>query len=442
MSKELRLVDPIQWHEGMLLSPQHFQLLDARFETLLHFHFAAATPYRWGALRLELDESAFADGKIRVIKLEAVMPDGLPVRYRWSDERPLELDLKPDFEELAVNPQKVYLAVPAQQSGEGSAEGDPERFESIGGELINDVNTGGSPVRIPRLRPLLRLHLGKPSRQFTSFPLLGVACRGSVLAQDEFYPPTLAVAGDSALGRKCRDAAAQLRRKAQQIAESMNDTGSAGTPALLQSRLSLACLTGALPELEALTASGKAHPFAIYLALARVMGQTAALSKGKTPPALTPYNHDDLTASFTELMGYLDEVLGMRPLETFRAIPFKRDQNFYFLRVEKEWMESDLFLGVSIPPGSSLQDAQTWLESAVIGARSRLSSLKDRRVLGLEREPVSGESDLVPEQGTALFRLKTKSQWIVAGEDLILLPANLLALKHTPTKPTLYIKTV
>src|SRR5436190_1813629 len=38
----------IQWHEGMLLAPQHFQWLSLRQETLLQYHASAISPFHWG----------------------------------------------------------------------------------------------------------------------------------------------------------------------------------------------------------------------------------------------------------------------------------------------------------------------------------------------------------------------------------------------------------
>src|SRR5262249_28543467 len=43
----------IQWYEGMLLAPQHFQQSSLRQEALLAYHLAALSPYHWGVSRLD-----------------------------------------------------------------------------------------------------------------------------------------------------------------------------------------------------------------------------------------------------------------------------------------------------------------------------------------------------------------------------------------------------
>ena len=54
--------DRIQWHEGMLLSPQHFQQEAARVDALVAWHTLASSPYSWGIRKLELDQSLLVAG--------------------------------------------------------------------------------------------------------------------------------------------------------------------------------------------------------------------------------------------------------------------------------------------------------------------------------------------------------------------------------------------
>ena len=74
-----KITEAIDWHEGMLLAPQHFQQLALRQEELLHYHAAALAPFHWGVLRRDIDTAALTEGLLRVGGLEAVLPDGLVV---------------------------------------------------------------------------------------------------------------------------------------------------------------------------------------------------------------------------------------------------------------------------------------------------------------------------------------------------------------------------
>jgi type VI secretion system protein ImpJ len=112
-----KITEAIDWHEGMLLAPQHFQQLALRQEALLHYHAAALAPFHWGVLRLDIDAAALTQGLLRVGEMEAVLPDGLMVSQEIDDPRPLEIDLKPHAAALEGGAATVYLAVPARRAG-------------------------------------------------------------------------------------------------------------------------------------------------------------------------------------------------------------------------------------------------------------------------------------------------------------------------------------
>ena len=67
------LPDLIQWHEGMLLAPQHFQQAEVRNEGLLHYHMGAAAPFHWGVRRLQIDSRALASGILNLSEIEAIL---------------------------------------------------------------------------------------------------------------------------------------------------------------------------------------------------------------------------------------------------------------------------------------------------------------------------------------------------------------------------------
>lgn len=50
------VTDRVEWHEGMLLSPQHFQQFSSRMDTLVAWQTLAAAPFAWGVRRLVFDQ--------------------------------------------------------------------------------------------------------------------------------------------------------------------------------------------------------------------------------------------------------------------------------------------------------------------------------------------------------------------------------------------------
>ncbi len=54
----------VLWHEGMLLSPQHFQQADLRQQVQLSYMMLAAAPYCWGVRQFTLDPAALVGGDL------------------------------------------------------------------------------------------------------------------------------------------------------------------------------------------------------------------------------------------------------------------------------------------------------------------------------------------------------------------------------------------
>src|SRR5690242_15338125 len=100
------VVERIEWHEGLLLAPQHFQLMSARLDSLVAWQTLAAAPFSWGVRRLVLDTGLLPAGMLRVLALDAIMPDGTAVSYSGDSGRQgrLELSLEPYTEQLAKGP--------------------------------------------------------------------------------------------------------------------------------------------------------------------------------------------------------------------------------------------------------------------------------------------------------------------------------------------------
>ena len=120
--------DAIQWHEGLLLTPQHFQQLSSRHEALVQYGTSLVSPFCWGVRRFKYQQISLTPGKFRVLQLEAVMPDGLVVVHGLPNlerDGALEIDLSEKGEEIGERGVLIYLAVAARQIENNRADGFP-----------------------------------------------------------------------------------------------------------------------------------------------------------------------------------------------------------------------------------------------------------------------------------------------------------------------------
>ncbi len=181
----------IQWHEGMLLSPQHFQQSAWRNELLMQYGALLVAPYCWGTRSLALDTKLLPAGTFRVLDLEAVLPDGSIACHRPDDGRELMLDLTPFADEMRVGEMAVHLIVPARTAG---GKGTLARYEPFEGPPVSDENTGDGDLRVPRLRPRLALMAGEnPPPKYVSITLGKVRFQDEAYVLSDYIPPTMSV---------------------------------------------------------------------------------------------------------------------------------------------------------------------------------------------------------------------------------------------------------
>lgn len=435
------LPDAIQWHEGMLLSPHHFQELSSRFEDLLHYHLRQLTPYPWGLRRwpVQFDPGLLVSGRLRILHLEAVLPDGLVVSYSYEEDEELEFDLTPYTDELAQRPMKISLAVPAKRVGVD--QGTLSRYRSIEGKPVKDMNTGEDELVIPRLRPRLSLLIGEPPAKFVTFPLMEVQFKNEAFEATSYIPPILDVPVRSSLGESCLSIAHTIRRKAVHWAETVASPSlKVGSPLELEARTLIHHLVVALPKFEAIVHSGKAHPFDLYVALCELAGPLGAFGDSMIPPEFSPYDHHDVRASLGEVMNFLQEMLRKAMPDTYTAFPFQDDGATFTLPIHPSWIGTSCIIGVRAKPGFTENDVRTWIDDAVIGSSRQMATLHERRTLGVERQLIDRDGDLVPARGVVLFALNSQSANFVADEVLHVVNSGPQRSAIRPLEMVLYVK--
>jgi len=412
--------DLIQWHEGLLLTPQHFQQLSSRVESLIQALPAWYVPFHWGVRSFDYDPTDFTAGILTVRTLDAVMPDGLHVSVGGDQE--LQLDLRPLTPVLRQSPTLVHLAMPL-------ANGHPQsvlhRFSSYEGEPVVDETTGEGSVSIPRLRPQLSLIAGpQPPARFTSFPLIEIRCEGESFLPTGFTPPSLYIPSASGLGRKCAEVAETLRTKAMELAE--RAILAPQSPFAGEARSQLHALVNALPSFEAVLRTESAHPVTLYVEACRLAGQVAILSRGLLPPVFPAYVHNDPRKSFDHVLQFIMQAVDEGVPDTVRRFAFEQDDEAFRLAADPAWT-SAFTLGsfsrivLAVRSEADPEKVVTWGENCVIGSINVIATLLNRRVLGLKRIHAEHIGELRPPRGMHLFELTPDASVLPEGDDLVVL---------------------
>ena len=438
--------DPIQWYEGMLLTPQHFQQGWLRQDELLHYHLGRLSPFHYGVRTLKVDQAMLVVGIFRILALEAVLPDGLVVTHPGDGTTDLQISLVPHADQLKDAPATVHLVVPAYKPGAATG-GELARYHSVDGALVVDENTGDNEQAVARLRPRVSLLVGEEVPQkYAALPIARVVYRDEAFQLTDYLPPAFAATADSPLADACRTIAKRLREKAAFLAGRLRaPAGTVQATMLADTRHAVQCLAAGLPQLEAVLGAGAQHPFALHTALCGIAGHVASLGPGLLPPIFDAYDHRDILGTVRPVLDFIERMIETVS-ETYVALRFAAEEAGFRLKIEPAWMAGGdegrgLLIGVRLAPGQTETEADAWVAESLIASAENMGVLRERRLRGAARQRVERDDrlEVVPERGVLLYRIAADPAFIEAERVLeIANPGDRLGARR-PAEIALYV---
>lgn len=441
--------DRIQWHEGMLLSPQHFQVESSRLDALVAWHSLISNPFGWGVRRLSFDLGLLPGGVLRVLELDAMMPDGTSVCFSAANPEhgTLELKLAPFAEAMAADPLNVYLSLPLSRRMRSSAS--PSRFKSSRGSPVEDEVSEAMPADVPRLVSNLALVADAvPSALHVYFRLATVLNDNEVIKLGDTMPPLLDLPKDSDLWERVSGFVGQLRSKAAFVAKQTAVPSSRAEDRLayLEQRERLRNLLTGLPAIEAVIRAQVLHPYSLYLSLCALLGPLSMLRPGALPPVPPEYDHADPLPSLNFLLQSAQDVLS-EVSQDYREQKFEYHHGAFEITLQPEWIAEGSVGG--IPPrlvvglrGRPEKDMMAWMEGAIVGSQTAYVSLRERRILGAARTAIDFAQELGvrASAGYTLFAIEVSPDLTLPGQPLVVSNSTESASAQRPQEMVLFVK--
>lgn len=303
----------IIWHEGMFLTPHHFQQWDRYYEQLLHERVRAVNPFGWGVTEVRLDPEDLANGLVRIVALQGVMPDGTLMRISPTDSEngsfvpPRSIDrwFPPSLDHL-----DLFVGIPTERLAgpnwvlDESAGTAPTRY--VGARAsIADLNSGEKREILLARENFRLLFSGEEATSFITLKVSELE-RGSgekVAIRESYVPPCLTISASPWLMRLLRGLLELLSGKRTALAAQQLAASPASLDQARWSRLHI--LNAHLPVLSHCSVVGQAHPEALYLILARLTGELSTvcptLDPMDIPMDIPKYDHFNLYGTFREL---------------------------------------------------------------------------------------------------------------------------------------------
>jgi type VI secretion system protein ImpJ len=415
---------PIAWLEGMFLRPQHLQQRDEFEDARLRDAVRSLDPFHFGVRALEVNEAALSDHRFEILRLDAILPGGLALRY------PGNCTLETREFDPAAEAVDVYLAVRRVSAGEPqSAPADSGARDvryRVRADEVPDLNRGANEAPVEFLVPNARLFLGAQRleiEQHDAFRVARVVATGELkrpfaLAKD-YAPPLLAVQASPLLDDEVAKTVSQLAARMRVVAGRTATIAIADLPRMWM-RYTLARMT---PVLRHLLSTGATRPFDLYGALVDTAGALAAFSQPEIAE-LPRYDHENPYPCFHSLLAFIERELEGALPDRFTEIELRYDRTAYVTKeLTLELVEPRNHFFLAIKAGIEAQELVELVRAlGKCAAVDELASIKMLNLAGLKLEPLpAAPTEIAARLGFQYWKIEPHGKlWNRVREDCTL----------------------
>lgn len=418
---------PLFWHQGLFLQPQHFQLLDLAYKSLLTPFYNYLGPHFWGIGGIEIQKAALGNGTFNPIKGDFLFQDGTYVALPGNaliEARPFN-----DAWIEGGKPLSVYIGIKKwNKIGENVTE--LEKLESISElttrfvaeadpEEVNDLHLGGPQGKVKRLYHVLKIFWESEKDQLGDYLLIPIArlerMGDEIILSHHFIPPCLTITGPEILLKLIKEIRDLVTARSHHLEEYKSQKGV--QTAEFGSRdmvylLALRSLNRYVPLLQHYTEAPQVHPWTVYGALRQLIGELSSFSEkinviGETSDGnslLPDYSHKKLWDCFSSAQALIIQLLDEITAGPEYVIPLIYDGTYYAADLKPAMFEGRnryyLVLKTEADPKTAMQSITTL---AKLSARERLGLLIARALPGIELEHLPVPPQELPRRARSIY---------------------------------------
>jgi type VI secretion system protein ImpJ len=418
---------PLFWHQGLFLQPQHFQLFDRSFQSLLRPFHNFIEPHFWGLGEIEIQKTALGIKSFNLLKGIFLFPDGTYVVLPGNAVFEART-----FNEAWVEggkPFPIYIGIKRwNDAGENVTVLDTlenisvitTRFVSLADpEEVKDLHSGGPSGQIKRLHYVLKIIWETEREQFGDYILIPIAqlekMGEEIRLSERFVPPCLTISGSEPLLKLIKEIRDQLAARSRQLEEYKRQKGI--QTAEFGSRdmvylLALRSLNRYVPILFHFTEVQQVHPWAVYGVLRQLIGELSSFSEkvnvlgesGDGNRMLPNYDHLNLGECFSAAQALVTKLLDEITAGPEYVIRLVYDGTYYAAELKPAIFEGRnrfyLVLKTEADPKFVIQSVAA---IAKLSSREHLPILIARALpgIGLEHLPVPPQE--LPRRANSIY---------------------------------------
>ena len=414
MKTRLKVKGPIQWYEGMMLAPHHFQQDEFRRYQEACIRLKLSYPFAYGFSSFTIDTLALAKNLFVVSEMEGVFPDG----EIFSISQPLQVSLG-DFATHSLSDITIWLGIAPWDEGVSPLNRDRPRYKVVEEKAVGSYEDASNLLPISRLMPIVQIYAAKEkSEAFVSMPIATLQCEHNVFSFAPFIAPCFHMSDAQLILDELRKIAQLCRKKELFLLKKYDHTlGVKSTKQEIMTLFSLDRLRSTIPCLEMIINNPEMPPFEAYKELIRILGKMTSIQQDIVAKNVVPYHHERIYHSFlsllTEIKLSLDSIV-----ETYQYIEFDETQNVFSLLIHPE--TKTIFLSMVFQKDQ--EDKIEWLNNAIIVSDSEVDLVVKERITGAKRRVLKHyeyPQDLY-DPGDLLIEVEVDNKYVFKNKKLII----------------------
>lgn len=386
--------NPVIWHEGLFVKPQHFQQQARSFDAQSHQRLQCLNESLYGFSELHINPEYLSFGKIAIVRARGLMPDGSVFDIPNDQAPPPPLDI-PDSS--AAN-QVIHLCLPLLCDGALQVQWPDSyansRYLAQRREVRDTHSEDGDHVAMDLAVPNLQLLLERDDRSaFTGIALGRILDKrpdGSLVLDEDFYPTCVSLQAAPPLQRYLGETAGLMRERARNIAERIGSSSQSGVADVTDFNL-LQTLNRLYPLFQHLARRQHVHPEQLYIAFSQACGELVTFTdEGRLPQEYPAYRHERLRESLKPLQDTLRRALSTVLQPRALSLPIEHQQYGVLtaaLPDRRLLAEAQFILAVRARlPLESLR--QQFLQQTKVCSQEQLSELVSLQLPGIPLIPL------------------------------------------------------
>jgi len=429
---------PLFWHQGLFLTPQHFQLSDwhqiTKFNTLLRY----TQRHCWGVCAIEARPDALAAGKVEFTSFEAFFPEIGPVNFPKSAVLPAR-SIDPDALESG-KPVTVYIGMrKLNREGQNvtilpelsySAQPQTAFITKADPDSMPDYHSGGPTSMVKTMRFALYVYFEYELENLGDYQLLpvGKVTREAekITFDEEYIPPCVTIEASPALTKLVKDVTDLVASRARALEDYKmrgDLTAKEFDPGYMVFLLALMTLNRYVPLFVHYVESLTVHPWDVYGSFRQFLGELSTFADdfGATgerfdgEKLVLPYDHENLTACFQAARTLIERMIeGIGTSIELLAVLQKKDSYYSAELPERVFTPTNRFWLVVRTENNPEEVPRTVLSTVKLCATPLMATLLVKAVPGVpltySKNPPAG---LPKRSGTHYFLIDTTSSlWI------------------------------